>query len=57
MKAVRHTRSERIWTKVKKTGLFGLRTKKLSVLRCPDGAAILVGAMNSIDGAGGTSNT
>ena len=54
VKAVRNTRSERIWTKVKKTGLFGWRTKKLSVLRCPDSTENLVGTMNSRDGAGVT---
>ena len=54
VKAVRNTRSERIWTKVKKTGLFGWRTKKLSVLRCPDNTENLVGRMDSRDGAGVT---
>ena len=54
VKAIRHTRSERIWTKVKKTGLFGWRTRKLSVLRCPDSTATLVETMGSTDGAGVT---
>ena len=48
------TRSERVWTRVKKTGLFGWRTKKLSVLRCPDNMATYVGTMTSRDGAGVT---
>ena len=65
VKAVRNTRSERIWTRVKKTGLFGWRTRKLSVLRCPNSVATLVlrcpnsvtnqvGTMSSRDGAGVT---
>ena len=54
VKAVRHTRSERVWTIVKKTGLFGWRTKKLIVLRCPDNMATYVGTMTSRDGAGVT---
>ena len=54
VKAVRHTRSERVWTIVKKTGLFGWRTKKLIILRCPDNMTTYVGTMTSRDGAGVT---
>ena len=53
-KAVRNTKSERIWTLIKKTGLYGWRTRKLSVLKCPDSTATYVDTMGSIDGAGVT---
>ena len=57
LKAVRHTKSERVWAKIKKNGLFRWRTKKLSVLRCPDSTTNLVGTLDSRDGAGVTRNT
>ena len=47
VKAITHTRSEMIWAKVKKTGPFGWRTRKLSVLRYPGSTATLVETMSS----------
>ena len=43
----------KVWTKNPKTGLFGYRTKNLSVLRCDGPMATLVDTMGRLDGAGG----
>ena len=47
------TTKKKVWTKNPKTGLFGYRTKNLSVLRCDGPMATLVDTMGRLDGAGG----
>ena len=47
------TTKRKVWTKNPKTGLFGYRTKNLSVLRCDGPMATLVDTMGRLDGAGG----
>ena len=57
--ARKFTTKKKVWTKNPKTGLYGYRTKNLSVLRCDGPMATLVGTMARLDGAGehGESNS
>ena len=43
---------KQVWTRNKKTGLYGYKTRKLSVLRCDGYMGTLVGTMGMADGAG-----
>ena len=48
--AQRHTSTKRVWTLIKKTGLYGYRSRKLSVLRCNGPMGTSVGTMGMLDG-------
>ena len=52
LKATRTSKTERMWTRNKKTGLFGWKSRKLSVWRCDVPMGTLLRTMDSIDGAG-----
>ena len=52
-KITRNTSWKNIWTRNPKTGLFGYRRRKISVLRCDGHTRTLVGTMGQTDGAGG----
>ena len=54
IKATRTSKTERVWTWNKKTGLYAWKNRKLSVLRCTDPMGTLPRTMDSIDGVGGT---
>ena len=45
---------KRVWTRNNKTGLYGYRNRKLSVLRCDGYMGTLVDTMGMADGAGVT---
>ena len=51
--AMRYTSKKSVWTKVKKTGLYAYRTRKLSVLRCEGQMESYVGTMARLGSAGG----
>ena len=46
-----------VWTKNVKTGVFGYRRQKISVLRCDKHMGTLVGTIESRDGADGSNGT
>ena len=50
--ATRTTRKERVWTKIAKTGLYGYRTRKVSVVACSGHTKTLVPTMDQLDGVG-----
>ena len=43
---------KQVWNRNKKTGLYGYKTRKLSVVRCNGYMGTLVGTMGMADGAG-----
>ena len=51
--ARRYTSAKSVWTKIKKTGLYAYRTRKLSVLRCEGQMESYVGTMARLGSAGG----
>ena len=55
--AKKHTTKTRVWTFVKKTGLYAYRTRKLSVMRCDGNMENLVGTMDRLDGVGADQQT
>ena len=48
------TSTKSVWPKIKKTGLFAYRGRKLSVLRCDGHMRTYLGTMDRLDGAGET---
>ena len=56
-KANKITSKKKVWTKMRKTGLFQYCTRKMSVWRCDSSTPTLVGTMGQRDGAGVTSVT
>ena len=46
------TRKKKVWTRLPKTGLFGYRTRKVSVVACSGHTPTLVPTMDRLDGAG-----
>ena len=54
LKATRTSKTERVWTRNKKTGLYAYRNRKLSVLKCNGPMGTLPRTMDSIDGVRGT---
>ena len=46
------TSVKNVWTRNVKTGIYGYRRKKMSVLRCSSTMGTLVGTMGPRDGAG-----
>ena len=54
IKATRTSKTERVWTWNKKTGLYAWKNRKLSVLKCTGHMGTLPRTMDSIDGVGGT---
>ena len=50
--AKRYTSTKSVWTRNKKTGLYGYRSRKLSVVRCNGSMGISLGTMGMADGAG-----
>ena len=54
LKAIRTSKTEQVWTRNKKTGLYAYRNRKLSVLKCNGPMGTLPRTMDSIDGVGGT---
>ena len=52
-KIIRNTSWKNIWTRNPKTGLYGYRRRKISVLSCDRYTRTLVGTMGQTDGAGG----
>ena len=51
-KAKRYTSTKSVWTRNKKTGLYGYRSRKLSVARCDGPMGTSLGNMGMLDGAG-----
>ena len=51
--ARRYTSAKSVWTKIKKTGLYAYRTRKLSVLRCEGQMKSYVETMARLGSAGG----
>ena len=54
IKATRTSKTERVWTWNKKTGLYAWKNRKLSVLKCNGPMGTLPRTMDSIDGVRGT---
>ena len=54
LKATRTSKTEQVWTRSKKTGLYAWKNRNLSVLKCNDPMGSLLRTMDSIDGTGGT---
>ena len=50
-------RNKEVWTRNAKTGLYGYRKRKITVLRCDGCTENLVGTMGAIDGASNSSNS
>ena len=50
--ARRYTSTKQVWTKIKKTGLYAYRARKVSVLRCDGHMGTYLGTMERLDGAG-----
>ena len=50
--ATRTTRKEKVWTKIAKTGLYGYRTRKVSVVAYSGHTKTLVPTMDQLDGVG-----
>ena len=50
--AKRYTSTKSVWTRNKKTGLYGYRSRKLSVVRCNGSMGTSLGTMGMLDGAG-----
>ena len=50
--ATRTTRKEKVWTRIAKTGLYGYRTRKVSVVACSGHTKTLVPTMDQLDGVG-----
>ena len=48
--AKRYTSTKKVWTLIKKTGLYGYRSRKLSVLRCDNSMGTSLGTMGELDG-------
>ena len=55
--ARKYTTKTRVWTLIKKTGLYAYRTRKLSVMRCDGHMENLVGTMDRLDGVGDSTNS
>ena len=56
-KATKITRNKKVWTKMKKTGLFQYCTRRMSVWRCDSSTPTYVGTMGQKEGAGVTTGT
>ena len=56
-RATKITTNKRVWTKVKKTGLFKYCTRKMSVCRCDVNTPTLVGTMGPGESAGADCQT
>ena len=56
-KATKITRNKKVWTKMKKTGLFQYCTRKMSVWRCDVNTPTLVGTMGPGESAGAVCQT
>ena len=56
-RATKITTNKRVWTKVKKTGLFKYCTRKMSVWRCDVNTPTLVGTMGPGESAGADCQT
>ena len=50
--ATRTTRKEKVWTRIAKTGLYGYRTRNVSVVACSGHTKTLVPTMDQLDGVG-----
>ena len=50
--ATRTTKKEKVWTRIAKTGLYGYRTRKVSVVACSRHTKTLVPTMEKLDGVG-----
>ena len=50
--AKKFTSTKRVWTLIKKTGLYGYRSRKVSVLRCDKSMGTSLGTMGILDGVG-----
>ena len=50
--ARRKSTKTRVWTYIKKTGLYAYRTRTVSVVRCDGNMENLVGTMDRLDSVG-----